>query len=136
MVISNTNKYAEPTSLIEIKKILTTFHNTVFWCIQWQCFQKCFSDLVHLRCSTKAKYGCSNYGDNRFWLIYFTIFFSALAGQLADKYEKSKLVQIIKIAEILIMGFSFIGFYFENIHLLLTLIFLMGVHSTFFGPIK
>ena len=62
--------------------------------------------------------------------------FSALAGQLADKYEKSKLVQIIKIAEILIMGFSFIGFYFENIHLLLILIFLMGVHSTFFGPIK
>ena len=62
--------------------------------------------------------------------------FSAIAGQLADKYEKSKLVQIIKIAEILIMGFSFIGFYFENIHLLLTLMFLMGVHSTFFGPIK
>ncbi len=62
--------------------------------------------------------------------------FSALAGQLADKYEKSKLVQIIKIAEILIMGFSFIGFYFENIHLLLVLMFLMGIHSTFFGPIK
>jgi acyl-[acyl-carrier-protein]-phospholipid O-acyltransferase/long-chain-fatty-acid--[acyl-carrier-protein] ligase len=62
--------------------------------------------------------------------------FSALAGQLADKYEKSKLVQIIKIAEILIMAFSFIGFYFENIHLLLLLVFLMGVHSTFFGPIK
>jgi acyl-[acyl-carrier-protein]-phospholipid O-acyltransferase / long-chain-fatty-acid--[acyl-carrier-protein] ligase len=62
--------------------------------------------------------------------------FSAIAGQLADKYEKSKLVQIIKIAEILIMSFSFIGFYFENIHLLLTLMFLMGVHSTFFGPIK
>lgn len=62
--------------------------------------------------------------------------FSALAGQLADKYEKSKLVQIIKIAEILIMAFSFVGFYFENIHLLLVLIFLMGVHSAFFGPLK
>ena len=62
--------------------------------------------------------------------------FSALAGQLADKYEKSKLVQIIKIVEILIMGLSFVGFYFENVNLLLVLIFLMGVHSTFFGPIK
>lgn len=62
--------------------------------------------------------------------------FSALAGSLADKYEKTKLVQIIKIAEILIMGFSFVGFYFENINLLLVLVFLMGVHSTFFGPIK
>jgi len=62
--------------------------------------------------------------------------FSALAGQIADKFEKSKLVQLIKIAEILIMGFSFVGFYFENIYLLLTLMFLMGVHSTFFGPMK
>ena len=62
--------------------------------------------------------------------------FSALAGQVADKYEKSRISQIIKIAEILIMIFSFVGFYFENIYLLLTLMFLMGVHSTFFGPIK
>jgi len=62
--------------------------------------------------------------------------FSALAGQLADKFEKSKLVQIIKIAEILIIIFAFVGFYFENINLLLSLIFLMGVHSTFFGPLK
>ena len=62
--------------------------------------------------------------------------FSALAGQIADKYEKSRLVQIIKIAEILIMIFCFIGFYFENIYLLLALLFLMGTHSTFFGPIK
>lgn len=62
--------------------------------------------------------------------------FSALAGQIADKFEKSKIVRIIKIAEILIMLFSFIGFYFENIYLLLVLTFLMGVHSTFFGPIK
>mgnify|MGYP003851104991 CR=1 FL=1 len=53
---------------------------------------------------------------SQFILPFFL--FSALAGQLADKYEKSKLIQIIKIVEILIMGFSFIGFYFENINLL------------------
>jgi MFS family permease len=62
--------------------------------------------------------------------------FSALAGQIADKFEKSKIVQIIKIAEIVIMAFAFVGFYFENVYLLLLLVFLMGVHSTFFGPIK
>ena len=45
--------------------------------------------------------------------------FSALAGQIADKFEKSKITHIIKIAEIVIMAFSFIGFYFENIYLLL-----------------
>jgi len=62
--------------------------------------------------------------------------FSALAGQIADKFEKSKIVHIVKIAEIVIMLFAFVGFYFENIYLLLLLVFLMGVHSTFFGPIK
>ncbi|NBX52028.1 MAG: MFS transporter [Proteobacteria bacterium] len=62
--------------------------------------------------------------------------FSALAGQIADKFEKSKIVRIIKVAEIVIMAFAFIGFYFENIYLLLLLVFLMGIHSTFFGPIK
>ena len=62
--------------------------------------------------------------------------FSALAGQIADKFKKSKIVRIIKVAEIVIMIFAFVGFYFENIYLLLLLVFLMGVHSTFFGPIK
>ncbi len=62
--------------------------------------------------------------------------FSAFAGQIADKFEKSKIIRIVKIAEILIMLFSFVGFYSENIYLLLLLTFLMGTHSTFFGPIK
>jgi acyl-[acyl-carrier-protein]-phospholipid O-acyltransferase/long-chain-fatty-acid--[acyl-carrier-protein] ligase len=62
--------------------------------------------------------------------------FSGLAGQIADKYEKSKLVQIIKLCEIAIMVFCFMGFYLTNIALLLILLFLMGTHSTFFGPLK
>lgn len=62
--------------------------------------------------------------------------FSALAGQVADKYEKSTIIRLIKLCEIIIMAFSFIGFYFENLYLLLFLLFLMGVHSTFFGPLK
>jgi acyl-[acyl-carrier-protein]-phospholipid O-acyltransferase/long-chain-fatty-acid--[acyl-carrier-protein] ligase len=62
--------------------------------------------------------------------------FSALAGQVADKFEKFKIVHIIKIAEIALMIFVFVGFYFESVYLLLLLVFLMGAHSTFFGPIK
>jgi len=62
--------------------------------------------------------------------------FSSLAGSLSDKFEKSKLVKIIKIFEILIVSSSFIGFYFENIYILLCITFLIGTQSTFFGPIK
>lgn len=62
--------------------------------------------------------------------------FSALAGQLADKYEKSRLIRWIKNAEIVIMGLGAFGFWLENYQFLLAVLFLMGTHSTFFGPLK
>ncbi|MBH0096264.1 MFS transporter [Psychrobacter sp. NZS113] len=69
-----------------------------------------------------------------FILPYFL--FSALAGQIADKYEKSKLTQLIKLLELVIMAIAAVGFVFEWYALLFVALFLMGTHSTFFGPIK
>lgn len=69
-----------------------------------------------------------------FILPYFI--FSATAGQLADKYERSALVRKIKILEILIMLLATMGFLMANLWVLLAALFLMGTHSTFFGPIK
>lgn len=69
-----------------------------------------------------------------FILPYFL--FSALAGQIADKYEKSALTQKIKLLEIIIMMIAAVGFIFEIYWLLFLALFLMGTHSTFFGPIK
>lgn len=69
-----------------------------------------------------------------FILPYFI--FSATAGQIADKYERAKLVRIIKIFEIVIMLIGAAGFLLGQLWLLLLALFLMGTHSTFFGPIK
>ena len=69
-----------------------------------------------------------------FILPYFI--FSATAGQLADKYERSSLVRKIKILEIVIMLIATAGFLLGNLWILLFALFLMGTHSTFFGPIK
>jgi MFS family permease len=69
-----------------------------------------------------------------FILPYFI--FSATAGQLADKYERSQLVKYLKFAEILIMILATVGFLLGNFWILLIALFLMGTHSTFFGPIK
>lgn len=69
-----------------------------------------------------------------FILPYF--FFSATAGQIADKYERAMLVRGIKLLEIVIMLIGSIGFITGHLILLMTALFLMGVHSTFFGPIK
>jgi acyl-[acyl-carrier-protein]-phospholipid O-acyltransferase/long-chain-fatty-acid--[acyl-carrier-protein] ligase len=62
--------------------------------------------------------------------------FSATAGQLADKYDRAALTRIIKIAEICIMAVASVGFVLQSEGLLLAALFGMGVHSTFFGPIK
>jgi 1-acyl-sn-glycerol-3-phosphate acyltransferase len=62
--------------------------------------------------------------------------FSAFAGQLAEKYEKARLIRLIKLAEVFIMLLAAVGFWFKHVPLLLGVVFLMGLQSTLFGPIK
>ena len=69
-----------------------------------------------------------------FILPYFL--FSALAGQLADAWDKAKLVRVVKGAEVGIMTLALSGFWLESVPVLLTCLFLMGLHSTIFGPVK
>jgi len=62
--------------------------------------------------------------------------FSAIAGQLADKYEKSAMIRKLKMAEIAIMGLATLGFVFAMPYALLFVLFLMGFQSAIFGPLK
>ena len=60
--------------------------------------------------------------------------FSATAGQLADKYDKAKLARLVKVLEMLIMGVAALGFFMHSLTVLLGALFLLGLHSTLFGP--
>jgi 1-acyl-sn-glycerol-3-phosphate acyltransferase len=62
--------------------------------------------------------------------------FSPIAGQLADKFEKSKLIRRIKQLEILIMLLGAFAFYIKSADLLIGILFLMGTQSALFGPVK
>jgi len=62
--------------------------------------------------------------------------FSATAGQIADKYEKSFLIRIIKFVEIVLMMMTAAAFHFMNLWALIILLFFMGAQSAFFGPLK
>lgn len=62
--------------------------------------------------------------------------FSALAGQLADKKDKTKIIRIVKNAEILIMLVGAYGIYIENIYIMMIAFFALGTQSAFLGPIK
>jgi 1-acyl-sn-glycerol-3-phosphate acyltransferase len=64
------------------------------------------------------------------------LLFSATSGQLADQWEKSRLMRLIKNLEIAIMLLGAYGFFSEQILVLLGCTFLMGLHSTLFGPVK
>ena len=62
--------------------------------------------------------------------------FSSLAGQLADNYDKARITRFVKTLEIFIAVIGGIGLWLHNIPIMLTALFLLGLQSTFFGPIK
>ena len=68
------------------------------------------------------------------------LLFSATSGQLTDKYEKTRVIRFVKNLEIVIMLVAAAGFMSNNVDVqvpvLLACTFLMGLHSTLFGPVK
>ncbi|WP_167101043.1 MFS transporter [Sphingomonas oligoaromativorans] len=76
-----------------------------------------------------------NAAANALFILPFFLF-SALAGQLADCRDKAWIIRIVKTVEIGIMLVGASGLLLQSVPLLLTALFAMGVHSTFFGPIK
>ena len=62
--------------------------------------------------------------------------FSATAGQLADKYDKAMLARLVKVLEMVIMGVAATGFFLHSLPVLMGALFLLGCHSTLFGPVK
>ena len=64
------------------------------------------------------------------------LLFSATSGQLADKLDKRSLMVFVKRLEIGIMALAAWGFFGQHIAVLLACTFLMGLHSTLFGPVK
>lgn len=64
------------------------------------------------------------------------ILFSAVAGQIADKFEKNKVIRVTKYTELLFMALAVVGIYLQNFPFLIFVLFLMGAQSAFFGPLK
>ncbi len=64
------------------------------------------------------------------------VLFSATAGQLADKFEKSRIARYVKLLEIAIMSIAAAGWMTHDLWLLIAAVVGMGLHSTLFGPVK
>lgn len=68
--------------------------------------------------------------------IFPFFLFSPIAGEVAEKFSKQRVMQITKITEALIMGGAALGFMYQNFGFLLLVLFAMGAQSAFFGPLK
>ncbi|HEY5972349.1 MAG TPA: MFS transporter [Pseudoxanthomonas sp.] len=90
--------------------------------------------LFFLGVSAEERTLYTNLAPALFILPYFL--FSSLAGQIAEKLEKSKLIRITTMMEIAIMSVAAVGFVTQNMIVLLVALFATGVQSTLFGPVK
>lgn len=128
---------ASQFSLFKQKKFVSMFFTQFLGAFNDNIFKQALILILTYTAASKLGMKVSllnNLAAMLFILPYFL--FSALAGQIADNYEKSALTQKIKLFEIIIMLSAALGFIFEWYWFLFLALFLMGTHSTFFGPIK
>lgn len=123
--------------LLKTKRFLPLFITQFFGAFNDNAFKNAF--LIWFTYDIAVKTGADasimlTVAAGLFILPFFL--FSATAGQLADKYEKSWITQKVKQLEIVLMVSSIICFYLQSINGLLVILFMMGAHSTLFGPIK
>jgi 1-acyl-sn-glycerol-3-phosphate acyltransferase len=90
--------------------------------------------LGYLAVAPEEKTLYTNLAPAIFILPYFL--FSATAGQIAEKLEKSRLIRITTTMEIVIMSLAAAGFLLQSLPVLLVALFATGVQSTLFGPVK
>src|SRR6185295_13389367 len=123
-------------ALLKVRRFLPFFLTQFFGAFNDNLFRNALIVSITYGASSAAtKAGLlANVAQGLFILPFFL--FSALAGQLADKYEKSRLIRQTRFAEVLLMFGAAVALYFENIPILLALTFLTGVLATIFGPLK
>jgi len=126
-----------PFALLQSRRFLPLFVTQFLGALNDNFFKNALVILVTYRLAEEAGLNGQilvTVAAGLFILPFFL--FSATAGFLADKFEKRQLILAVKTAEIVFMAIAVAGFTSGHVALLLTVLFLMGVHSTFFGPIK
>lgn len=122
-------------SLLSQRRFLPLFITQFFTAFNDNVFKQAILLLLTLQAvdvSESALY--ANLAAGLFILPFFA--FSGMAGQFAESREKSSLIRVIKLSEIIIMAVGSMAIMSGQLYLMLGTIFLMGLQSTFFGPLK
>lgn len=131
--MKNNSKYNG--TLLTSKRFLPLFITQFFSAVNDNVYKQSVLILLVFQAATLADGALySNIAAGLFILPFFL--FSGMAGQLAEKKEKSKLIRFIKLCEIPIMVLGALSIFSQSTWLMLTTLFFMGLQSTFFGPLK
>ena len=122
-------------ALLKQRRFLPFFATQAFGAFNDNVYRQAIIGLLFfLGVSTEERTLYTNLAPALFILPYFL--FSATAGQIAEKLEKSKLIRITTMMEIAIMSLAAVGFLTQNMVVLLVALFCTGLQSTLFGPVK
>jgi len=120
--------------LLQQRRFLPFFLTQFFGAFNDNVFKNALVIMIAFRVAEDQVDILTNLAFGLFILPFFL--FSAFAGQVADKFEKSVLIRRVKMGEIMIMLLASLGFYLNSVPLLVFVLFLMGSQSTLFGPVK
>ena len=122
-------------ALLKQRRFLPFFATQAFGAFNDNVYRQAIIGLLfYLGVSAEERTLYTNLAPALFILPYFL--FSATAGQIAEKMEKSRLIRITTTMEIGIMSLAAIGFLTQNMIVLLVALFCTGLQSTLFGPVK
>jgi len=123
--------------LLRERRFAPFFWTQFFGAANDNVFKNAFVVFVTFEAAASLQYNAATIVNliGAIFILPFMLF-SATAGQLADKLEKSRLIRWIKLFEIAIMAIGAVGFWQQSVPLLFTALALLGVHSTLFGPVK
>lgn len=124
------------TYLLKKRKFLPLFLTQFFGAFNDNAFKLAMLTLIsyHISTSLDQSERYQAIASALFTLPFFL--FSATAGQLADKCDKARMAVVVKIFEVILMLLGGASLYLNSVWLMMTTLTGMGIHSTFFGPIK
>ena len=120
-------------SLLQTRRFLPLFLTQALGALNDNLFKNALVVLVVFR-TAEGGPALVAFAGGLFILPY--ALFSAVAGQLADRYDKSRLIRATKAAEVAVMSLAAWGFIEGSVPALLAVLFCLGVQATFFGPLK
>lgn len=119
--------------LLKTKRFLPLMITQFLGALNDNLFKNALLTLVTVKMTAQSDI-LSNLIAGLFILPFFL--FSAVAGQLADKYPRDKIARVLKVTELLLMLGVAAAYYWYNLPLLIVIMTLMGAQSAFFGPVK